>query len=315
MTDARRAAGRDQAVVVGHGRRLRRHADARRSRCPPGTRDAELPGPLEHRGLRPRRRATTRYVEVDDGDRLQGDPGLHHQGRRGQRHRRLPGGWVPATFDLSAYAGKTVALRLHYRPTAPPRAPTRREPPASSPTTSSSPRAATTVFTDGAESGNNGWTPDGFTAVGATRSRRCTTTSTSRRTARTCPTTSTCRPGRTTSASRTRPDWVEHFPYQNGSARLLLGHVVLRQQHEPAPRRGRDPADRRAPAADLQASTASRGAAGSRPTTRRSRWRSPTRSRCTRRDGQASYIRGQAAVPIVRRPQGVLGRGAARRSA
>ena len=29
---------------------------------------------------------------------------------------------------------------------------------------------ASTVFTDGAESGNNGWTPDGFEIVGASKS-------------------------------------------------------------------------------------------------------------------------------------------------
>ena len=36
----------------------------------------------------------------------------------------------------------------------------------------------------------------------------------------------------------------------------------------------------------------------SRPTTRRSGWRSPTRSRCTRRTARPSYIRGQNAQPV-----------------
>ena len=40
-----------------------------------------------------------------------------------------------------------------------------------------------------------------------------------------------------------------------------------------------------------------RGGAGSRPTTRRSRWRRPTRSRCTS-TARPSYIRGQAAQPL-----------------
>ena len=46
------------------------------------------------------------------------------------------------------------------------------------------------------------------------------------------PTTSTCRPARTTSASPTPPDWVEHFPYQNGPAGHLLGHLAVGQQHQ-----------------------------------------------------------------------------------
>ena len=70
-------------------------------------------------------------------------------------------GWVPATFDLSAYAGKTIGLRLHYatdgaaggkgffaddiKVTA----------------------VATTVFTSGAETSPEGWTLSGFSAVGA----------------------------------------------------------------------------------------------------------------------------------------------------
>ena len=33
-----------------------------------------------------------------------------------------------------------------------------------------------------------------------------------------------------------KPDFVEHFPYQDGLLISLLGHLVGRQQHEPAPR-------------------------------------------------------------------------------
>ena len=74
----------------------------------------------------------------------------------------------------------------------------------------------TTVFEDGAESGNNGWTPDGFSIVGAT--------------------TTTLYDHYYIASNRqyvsydkylqtgpynfgwlnSKPDWVEHFPYQNG---------------------------------------------------------------------------------------------------
>ena len=77
----------------------------------------------------------------------------------------------------------------------------RRRARASSSTTSPDRRAATTLFTDGAESGANGWTADGFTAVGATSDHGLRQLLHRRPTGRTCRTTSTCRPVRTTSGS------------------------------------------------------------------------------------------------------------------
>ena len=74
----------------------------------------------------------------------------------------------------------------------------------------------TTVFSDGAENGNNGWTPSGFSAVGSSKT--------------------TLYDNYYIASNRqyvsydqylqsgpynfgdpvNRPDWVEHFPYQNG---------------------------------------------------------------------------------------------------
>jgi immune inhibitor A len=77
-------------------------------------------------------------------------------------------GWVPATFDLSAYAGQTIGLRFRY--TTDPAA-AGNDPELTNglfvdevAVTSGS----TVVFSDGAESGANGWTVDGWQNVAAT---------------------------------------------------------------------------------------------------------------------------------------------------
>ena len=124
------------------------------------------------------------------------------------------GAWVPATFDMSAFAGKTVGLRFRYstdgaccggigfladdiKLTA----------------------GSTTVFTSGAESGMEGWTAVGFTAVGST----LTTLYDNFILASNINYTSYDKYLKTGPYNfgflNTRPDWVEHFPYQDG---LLL---------------------------------------------------------------------------------------------
>ena len=203
----------------GQGDDLRRHADplghARRRHV-----HAVLPGTVEHRGLR----SGPVRLRLRRGQRRQrlghGDPGHDHQGRRGQRHRRRTR--RPTRRRRStcrAYAGKTVsaALPLHdrrrgagHRPGPRLERPVRRRDHAhhrrDDRLHATAPRAATTAGP-----------PVGFSARRRERSPPRTTTTTSRRTART----SVVRPlpavrARTTSASRHRPDWVEHFPYQNG---------------------------------------------------------------------------------------------------
>nr|BFE64521.1 immune inhibitor A [Dactylosporangium thailandense] len=101
------------------------------------------------------------YVEVNDGTGFKAIPGNITVADEGNGIDDTSNGWVPATFDLSAFAGKTVGLRFRYL---------------------TDPAAgglgffaddiritngATTVFADGAENGLNGWTAVGFTAVGA----------------------------------------------------------------------------------------------------------------------------------------------------
>ena len=151
------------------------------------------------------------FVEVDDGTGWKAIPGSITKAAEGNG---IDGqsGWVPATFDLSAYAGKTVGLRLHYRTDGAVqgqdrgrgRRLLRRRVRAHRRASPTAPRTATTAGRRTAS------------RPSAPRSPSCSTTTTSPRTGRTRRSTSTCGPGRTTSASRTGPDWVEHFPYQDG---------------------------------------------------------------------------------------------------
>ena len=71
----------------GTRRRLRGDADARRSRCPPAPATLSFQARWNIEDCGPDA-CDYAYVEVDDGTRLQGDPGLDHQARRGQRDRR-----------------------------------------------------------------------------------------------------------------------------------------------------------------------------------------------------------------------------------
>ena len=72
-----------------------------------------------------------------------------------------------------------------------------------------------TVFTDGAESGNNGWTPDKFEIVGASKSvsydNYYVASNRAVRVVRQVPADRPVQRRRPT-----RPNWFEHFPYQNG---------------------------------------------------------------------------------------------------
>ena len=128
--------------------------------------------------------------------------------------------WVQASFDLSAFANQTVSLRLRYL--------------TDGGVAGNDPDlpdgiflddlAIAGVFADGAESGDNGWTVDGFAAVGATSTNSY--------------------PGYYIAASRsytsfdkylktgpyffgyasTKPDYVDHFSYQEG---LLISYWDL----------------------------------------------------------------------------------------
>jgi immune inhibitor A len=150
------------------------------------------------------------FVEVDDGTGWKAIPGSITKAAEGNGIDGVSG-WVPATFDLSAYAGQTVGLRLHYRTDG---AVQGQDEDAIAGFFADE-FVLSGVFTDGAESGNGGWTPDGFAAVGATKSElfdnyyiasNRTYASYDRY----------MRTGPYNFGFPDRPDWVEHFPYQNG---------------------------------------------------------------------------------------------------
>ena len=101
------------------------------------------------------------YVEVNDGSgwtTVKGNiTGDENNGITGTTDDK----WVPATFDLSPWAGKTVGLRFRYATDA---AYTERGFFVDAVKVVS---GGATLFESGAETGTEGWTLDGFTAIGA----------------------------------------------------------------------------------------------------------------------------------------------------
>lgn len=150
------------------------------------------------------------FVEVNDGSGWESVAATDTHSDEGNAFDGTSEGWQAQTVDLSAYAGSTIGLRFRYATdgavggmgffaddivvTA----------------------GGAEVFADGAEDGDNGWIADGFTAVGATStsdynhyylaSYRANTSYD--RYLRTGP--------YNFGWADTRPDWVEHFPYQQG---------------------------------------------------------------------------------------------------
>src|SRR3954451_19324541 len=155
------------------------------------------------------------YVEVDDGTGFKAIPGSIANAAEGNGIDGYHPDWTQATFDLSAFTGKTVSLRLRYQTD-----------PAQQGTDTTKPAGifaddftltagGTTVFIDGAESGNNGWTPDKFEIVGTSKSvaydnyyvasnREYVSYDQYLKT------------GPYNAADPARPNWFEHFAYQNG---------------------------------------------------------------------------------------------------
>jgi hypothetical protein len=82
------------------------------------------------------------FVQVDDGTGFKSVAGSITKPAEGNGIDGESDGWVPATFDLSSFAGKTVKLRCTTAPILPSRGRTRRRRRACSPTTSCSPRVA-----------------------------------------------------------------------------------------------------------------------------------------------------------------------------
>ncbi|MDF8263090.1 immune inhibitor A domain-containing protein [Luteipulveratus flavus] len=102
------------------------------------------------------------YVQVDTGSGWTAIPGSITKAAEGNGIDGKSTGWTPATFDLSAYAGKTIGLRLRYATDG-----------AAGGKGFFADEIAvrsgsTTLVSSGAEASPEGWTLAGFSSVGAT---------------------------------------------------------------------------------------------------------------------------------------------------
>ena len=232
------------------------------------------------------------YVEVDPGGPAgpacagtNTDPTDRQRHRRGQR--RMGAGVVrPVALRR---ADRRHADPLHHRRRRP-WARTRAWPgPGSSSTPSRSGPGGDDGLRDGAEDRRQRLDLDGFQSVEAS-SPRCTTTTTWPRNRPTCRTTV---PQDGSVQLRVRPTagLRRALPLPGRAAGQLLGHVVQRQQHQRAPRVAAVlPIDSHPEATPTW--RGSPGVVGSRPTTRHSGCRRPTRSRST--STAKAVHRGQA---------------------
>ncbi|WP_433053590.1 immune inhibitor A domain-containing protein [Dactylosporangium sp. CS-033363] len=149
------------------------------------------------------------YVEVDDGTGFKAIPGSITTAAEGNGIDGTSAGWVPATFDLSAFAGKTVGLRFRYFT----------DPAAGGQGFFADNIAITnggsTVFADGAENGLNGWTAVGFSAVGNSLTTEYDNYYiASHRTYESFD--KYMKTGPYNFGFADRPQYVEHFPYEQG---------------------------------------------------------------------------------------------------
>ena len=156
------------------------------------------------------------YVEVDDGTGWTAIPGRSPTPAEGNGIDGTSAGWVPATFDLSAYAGKAIELRVRYctDPAAQGNDPALPDGIFVDALTVTA--GSTVLLADGAETSPNGWDLDGFASVGATRTLLYDNYYIASYRAyvsydqylKTGPYHLGFLPN--------KPDFVEHFPYQNG---------------------------------------------------------------------------------------------------
>ena len=109
------------------------------------------------------------YVEVDDGAGWKAVPGSITKADEGNGIDGLSDGWVPATFDLSAYAGTTVKLRLRYVTDGAAQGYDPALPSGIFVDDITVTAGGTTVFSDTAETLAAGWTATGFTRTTAVK--------------------------------------------------------------------------------------------------------------------------------------------------
>jgi immune inhibitor A len=168
------------------------------------------------------------YVQVNDGSGFKSIPGTatdpdNNNGITGD----TAGKWVPMTYDLSAYSGKTVQFRLRYRTDGGVQGNDGSMPPGLFADELTLTNNGKVVARDGAESSPNGWDLVGFSSVGSSVTGDYPTYYIASNRAYTSfdkyLQTGPYRFG----WQSTQPNRVEHFPYQNG---LLISYWDTSQE-------------------------------------------------------------------------------------
>ncbi len=156
------------------------------------------------------------YVEVDDGSGFVAIPGSIANAAEGNGIDGLSEGWQPATFDLAAYAGKTVSLRFSYVTDGAAQGTDATLPAGLFVDDVAVTAGSTVVFSDGAETLDPAWTASGFIRTTGVETEDfdnyyiagSRTYVTYDRYLQTGP--------YNFGFANTKPDFVEHFAYQQG---------------------------------------------------------------------------------------------------
>ena len=156
------------------------------------------------------------YVQVDDGSGFKAVQGSITKPVEGNGIDGISDGWVPATFDLTQYAGKTVKLRLHYRTDPAVQGQDTKAPAGLFADDIVLTSGGQTVFSDDAEQGDNGWTADGFRTVGESSTQLFDHYYVASNRQYVSYDKYLQSGPYNFGFPQDRPDWVEHFPYQNG---------------------------------------------------------------------------------------------------
>jgi immune inhibitor A len=173
------------------------------------------------------------YVEVDDGSGWKPILGTIAKAAEGNGIDGTTDGWVPATFDLSAYAGQTIGLRFRYTTDGAVGGNDPDLPDGLIVDAIEIVANGTVIFADGAEDGDNGWMLDGFTAVGSTVTNFYDNYYiSSHRSYESYDRYLKTGPYNFGFLNTNRPDWVEHFPYMQGLLIWYWDTLPARQQHQ-----------------------------------------------------------------------------------
>ena len=156
------------------------------------------------------------YVEVDDGTGWKTVAGNIAKAENNGIDGDTDGKWVAATFDLSAYAEKTVKLRFRYTTDGGVAGNEAGLPQGIFIDSLTITAGQTEVFSDGAENPPNGWQLDGFTSVGNSITQDYDNFYLASYRSYTSYDKYLQSGPYNFGWANSKPDWVEHFPLQDG---------------------------------------------------------------------------------------------------